>query len=307
MEGIKWDIHGIKAEKGQFNTSVTFTNESGTYKSMLRFDSSMYNSSIWTQVQDELCTLVYNHVQFPAADFKNETELNAFINSNYIKYSPNEKLANALQFLKGLMKFDGDRYSFIKADQEQLQIWRKYYYANNKELIFYIESLRAQGLIDFDQASGQFANIRFTVHGLASQFELEERRRSKQCFVAMSFDKEFDELYNNYIKPAVESTGFKAFRVDKTDIESDKTINDAIIAGIKDSHFTIADFTQQRHGVYFEAGLALGRGQKVIYTCRQDELAKCHFDTRNFQHIVWDTHEELKTKLIDKIRAFIIE
>ena len=306
MEGIIWDIYGIKAEKGQLNTSITFTNEAGTYKSVLRFDSSMYHSLIWSQELEMLSTLIYNHVQFPD-DIKNENVLVTFTNANYVRYTPTEKLANALKFLKGLMKFDGDMYTLIMSELQQSQIWRKYYYTNNKELAFYIDSLKAQGLINFERASGQFANVRFTVEGLASQFELEEKRRSKQCFVAMSFDKQFDDLYNNHIKLAVESTGFKAFRVDKTNVESDKTVNDAIIAGIKDSNFTIADFTQQRHGVYFEAGFALGRGQKVIYTCRQDELEKCHFDTRNFQHIVWEDYEDLKSKLIDKIKAAIID
>jgi nucleoside 2-deoxyribosyltransferase len=86
-----------------------------------------------------------------------------------------------------------------------------------------------------------------------------------------------------------------------------KTINDAIIAGIKKSRFTIADFTQHKAGVYFEAGYALGRGQKVIYTCRADEIANAHFDTRNYQHIVWENSEDLKQKLIDKITAFVLD
>ena len=60
-------------------------------------------------------------------------------------------------------------------------------------------------------------------------------------------------------------------------------------------------------GVYFEAGYALGRGQKVIYTCKKDDISNAHFDTRNYQHIVWETADDLKQKLIDKINAFVLD
>jgi hypothetical protein len=57
--------------------------------------------------------------------------------------------------------------------------------------------------------------------------------------------------------------------------------------------------------VYFEAGYALGRGLKVIYTCREDQIDEAHFDTRNYPHILWKDADELKKKLIDKIEVFI--
>ena len=65
------------------------------------------------------------------------------------------------------------------------------------------------------------------------------------------------------------------------------------------------DFTKNKHGVYFEAGYALGRGQKVIYTCREDSIEDAHFDIRNYQHLVWKDGEDLKMKLMDKIEVFI--
>jgi nucleoside 2-deoxyribosyltransferase len=130
---------------------------------------------------------------------------------------------------------------------------------------------------------------------------------SRSCFVAMSFDPKLRQAYEDGILPAIKETGFIPVIVSNVHVDSDKTINDAIIAGIKEAKFVIADFTMHKAGVYFEAGYALGRGLKVIYTCSKKDLRKAHFDTRNFQHIVWETPEELKQKLVEKIKAFILD
>lgn len=57
--------------------------------------------------------------------------------------------------------------------------------------------------------------------------------------------------------------------------------------------------------MYFEAGYALGRGQKVIYICKEDDIINAHFDTRNYQHILWTDKVDLRQKLIDRIDAFV--
>ena len=71
------------------------------------------------------------------------------------------------------------------------------------------------------------------------------------------------------------------------------------------AQFMVADFTLQRAGVYFEAGFAMGLGRPVVWTCRDDEFEKTHFDTRQYNHVVWSNHEDLRTKLADKIKATI--
>lgn len=68
----------------------------------------------------------------------------------------------------------------------------------------------------------------------------------------------------------------------------------------------IADFTEQKAGVYFEAGFALGLGRPVIYTVHQNDLADSHFDTKPLQHIVYENMEELEFKLTNKIKAWIV-
>ena len=77
----------------------------------------------------------------------------------------------------------------------------------------------------------------------------------------------------------------------------------------KRSRFVVADFTQGEDGargsVYYEAGFAHGLGIEVIFACREDALQNVHFDTRQYNHIVWETPEELRERLAARISAVI--
>lgn len=97
---------------------------------------------------------------------------------------------------------------------------------------------------------------------------------TNRVFVAMSFAKELDTVWENGIKPAVEKAGYKPHRVDK-EPHIDR-IDAKIIADIKDSQFVIADVTQQKHGVYFEAGFALGLKLPVIWCIKEDDFKNVH-------------------------------
>ena len=123
----------------------------------------------------------------------------------------------------------------------------------------------------------------------------------------MSFDKEDDVVFDEAIFPACAEVGFTALRIDRQYLESDVTINDAMIAEIKRSRFCIADFSKHKKGVYFEAGYALGRGIPVIYTCHREYMGDAHFDTKPYQHIVYADLDELKRLLINAIRARITD
>jgi hypothetical protein len=125
-----------------------------------------------------------------------------------------------------------------------------------------------------------------------------------RCFVAMSFDPSLTPAFVDGIRPAVETDcGFVVYRVDQT--EHNDQITDKIIAGILSSQFLVADFTGQRPGVYFEAGYARGLGRQVVWTCRADEADQLHFDTRQYNHVLWQTPADLRAKLADRIRATI--
>lgn len=87
--------------------------------------------------------------------------------------------------------------------------------------------------------------------------------------------------------------------------EHNEKICDTIIAKIRKSRFMVADFTGLRGGVYFEAGYALGLGLPVIWTCKNDHKDELHFDTRQYNHILWIDESDLYEKLRRRIEATI--
>jgi len=78
-----------------------------------------------------------------------------------------------------------------------------------------------------------------------------------------------------------------------------------MIRFIKKCKFLIADFTEQKHGVYFEAGFALGLKRPVIYTCSEEDFKDTHFDTNHYPHIVYKNLDDLEIRLKNKIQAWI--
>lgn len=133
-----------------------------------------------------------------------------------------------------------------------------------------------------------------------------------QAFVAMWFDASMEAAYDQGISPGLSDAGYRAFRVDRQ--EHANKIDDEIIAGIRRSRFLVADFTcgltengqaMARGGVYYEAGFAQGLQMPVIWCVRDDQVSQVHFDTRQFNHIVWNNAGDLRTKLGRRVTAVI--
>lgn len=149
-----------------------------------------------------------------------------------------------------------------------------------------------------------------TIDGHARLAELEDKDTgSSRAFVAMWFDPTMDDAWERGIEPGIEDAGYRPIRIDKA--EFNDRIDDEIIAEIRRSRFLVADFTQDgeraRGGVYYEAGFAHGLGLPVIFTCRKDVIDNglIHFDTRQYNHIVWETPEELRKRLAERVGATI--
>ncbi len=225
--------------------------------------------------------------------------------SSYPK-SPNEKASKLLFKLYDKQKKEGEIIRF--GELFDIDFVNSLYFRDSDECNFYVQVLDNAGLIvSENNHDGYCIQYNITFDGLNKIFEsLENGKNSNNCFIAMSFGDGMTEI-RTAIREAVSDTGFNPLLIDEIHVESEQTINDGIIANIKKSRFCIADFTQQKDGVYFEAGFALGRGLKVIYTCNEKDFKETHFDTNHFPHIIYNTPDELKKRLIDKIEAWIKE
>ncbi len=49
----------------------------------------------------------------------------------------------------------------------------------------------------------------------------------------------------------------------------------------------------------------MGLGIPLIWTCHEDHIGEAHFDTRQYNHIVWSTPEDLRERLTARIEATV--
>lgn len=213
-----------------------------------------------------------------------------------------DKLGKILLNLEKISRYPGDVIP-VKVDYD----YPVGYCSIGEEFEYFLKHLCDSGLLKNITGTSHFRNAdpySITVKGWDEIERLKRvSRTSRQVFIAMNFDREYDECYENGIKAALEETGYVPYRIDREE-HTDK-IDDKILSEIKRSKFIIAEFTGQKHGVYFEAGYAFGLDMPVIWTCKEDDIERLHFDTRQYNHIVWGNVEELKEKLINRIRVVI--
>ena len=176
---------------------------------------------------------------------------------------------------------------------------------DSNEARAFLTFLGEEGLIGFDESH---TNVRVRFSG----WQYVEKRRVQesaleQAFVAMWFHARTEAAFVDGIAPAIRECGYRPLRIDQK--EHVNKVDDEIVAEIRRSRFLVADFTSEpekpRGGVYFEAGFAMGLEKKVIWTCHESSLKFVHFDTRQFNHIVWNEVAELKTKLKNRIGAVL--
>ncbi|MHB0946243.1 MAG: hypothetical protein ACYC3B_03625 [Sedimentisphaerales bacterium] len=214
-----------------------------------------------------------------------------------------EKASLLLQYIAKKSKYPGDSVLI------GLQDYPICFCKNVDELRFYINGLKENGDINVITMVREGCRLSLTTKGWQEIDSLNKPNlESKQAFVAMWFDSTMEEPFEKGILPLGDEknenyTGFKMHRIDRKHF-NDK-ICDHIIADIKQSRFMIADCTELRPAVFFEAGYAMGLGLPVIFTCKEGtDIKKC-FDTDHYNHIVWKDAEDLKNKLRDRILATI--
>lgn len=175
------------------------------------------------------------------------------------------------------------------------------------EIVFYLKEYENRGFIEHLVETISDISFRITLDGHLQHSQEATNEDKAQAFVAMWFDEGMQSAWQHGIEPCVRSCGYLPLRIDQK--EHNNKIDDEIISEIKRSKFLIADFTSEkekpRGGVYYEAGFAQGLGLPVIWACRKDLIDFVHFDTRQFNHIVWERPDDLAKQLRDRILATI--
>jgi hypothetical protein len=210
------------------------------------------------------------------------------------------------------------------------------------ELLAVLSLLHQEGFINVPDSANPHNKLSISAKGYQKLRDIKSHGKdSRQCFVAMWFSPEMNNVYEEAIKPAIEykeegetEARFRAIKIDN--VEHINDINDEIIAAIRRSRFMVCDLTGYRGGVYFEAGFANGLGLDVIYTCRKDWIKSdflknkeskqievlydsegreiqirkegIHFDIEHMNRIEWEEGrlDEFKAKLMARIKAVIL-
>jgi hypothetical protein len=256
--------------------------------------------------------------------------------SQFRPLDPIEKMDYALTNLERSSKYVGEKLTVNAGDDYPL-----YYCREPAELLAICMLLFREGFTFASDSSNPQNLLSITAKGYQRLREIQKPNKdSRQCFVAMWFTPEMDEVFQQAIKPAIEfidpketNSRFRAVKIDNVEHLND--INDEIIAQIRRSRFMVCDLSGYRGGVYFEAGFAYGLGLEVIYTCMKDwtkeELLTdgsgkqvdalfdstgrkvavkkegVHFDLAHRNRIEWedDNLEEFRGKLENRIKAVI--
>ena len=236
------------------------------------------------------------------------------IDSNTITMAEEKKDLSVHDRADRLLQYIGDQtveigrdFSFRSENMSNTAIAAWSESVRKREVDYLLDYLREQCWIE-RRDPPHIAKDILTVEGYARLAELETANpESSQGFVAMWFDHSTQKVWEEGIKRGIEDAGYEAVRIDQK--EHTNKIDDEIIAEIKRSRFVVADFTQgedgARGGVYYEAGFAHGFGIEAIFTCREDALKHVHFDTRQYNHIVWKKPEDLRQRLAARISAVI--
>ena len=263
-------------------------------------------------------------------------DLHQFLNQ-YSRLDPLSKMDNALLNIERASGFVGAQITINYGHD-----YPYYHCFSGNELRAVLSLLNQEGFINVPDSANPHDNLSISTKGYQRLRDIKRQGKdSRQCFIAMWFSPEMNNVYETAIKPAIEykeegetEPRFHAVKIDNVEHVND--INDEIIASIRRSRFMVCDLTGYRGGVYFEAGFAKGLGLDVIYTCKKDWVRPdflknvenqkievlydsegrkirikkegIHFDLDHMNRIEWEENnlKEFETKLMTRIKAVIL-
>jgi len=121
-----------------------------------------------------------------------------------------------------------------------------------------------------------------------------------QVFIIMKIgDPYLDSAYVGVIKPAIESFGLKAIRIDE--VQNSGNISDQILETIAKSKYILSDLTGERPNCYYETGFAHALGKELILSIKKSDVI--HFDLSGYRFIIWETEAELRNLLKQRLES----
>jgi len=127
--------------------------------------------------------------------------------------------------------------------------------------------------------------------------------KKQTAFVIMQFTSEFDTLYNEVIKPTIESYNIECIRGDN--IYTNGLILNDIEKYIQESFFIVADITPNNPNVFYEVGYAHAIRKPLILLCDSDKRENLPFDISGFRTIMYSDSIAGKTKIEERLKKHL--
>ncbi|MDX2135271.1 MAG: hypothetical protein SFV52_10800 [Saprospiraceae bacterium] len=140
--------------------------------------------------------------------------------------------------------------------------------------------------------------------GEVEVFGIQIYRERPKIFVVMQFSKEYDELFEEVIKPVVEKMGYDCIRGDMF-YKSQPILSD-IIQSIIDSEAIIAEITPDNPNVFYEIGYSHAIDKPTILLCDK-ERGKIPFDISGFRTLFYENTIPGKTRIENDLRKYIAQ
>ena len=126
--------------------------------------------------------------------------------------------------------------------------------------------------------------------------------KSKQAFIVMQFTQEYNELYEEVIKPVCEEFQIDTIRADE--YCSSTPIIEDIISSIRESSLIIADITPDNPNVFYEIGYSHAINKPVILLADK-KREKLPFDVSGFRTIFYENTIAGKNKVEQSLRKYL--
>lgn len=171
--------------------------------------------------------------------------------------------------------------------------------ARGSNVYLYINNvLIVQGIVTLSESP-----IEFRLGGQEVKiFDIKYKPIKPKVFIVMQFSTEFNTLYNDVIKPVVESYELECVRADEF-YTSSPIIKD-IVDSIKGSYIIIAEITPDNPNVFYEIGYAHAINKPTILLCDK-KREKLPFDISGFRTLFYENSIGGKNKVENDLKRFI--
>ncbi len=128
-------------------------------------------------------------------------------------------------------------------------------------------------------------------------------QKSPHLFAIIPFSSDMDDVYYLGIHETARALGCSCDKVDQ--IEFVGPILDKIYDSIKNSRIVLAELSTPNVNVYYELGYAHALGKPTILITK--DISASPFDVRGYNHIVYSSIRDLRSKLKARLEAILTQ